>query len=163
MPSNRNWRPLAHAELSDVMRIAGVAHPQLPERMEVFDEKQRLFPEGCFAFDAAGHLAGYAISHPWTLNDVPPLDSLLKALPVAPDCLYLHDVALLPQARGSGAAAGLMAMLTRLADDCGLAHLALVSVYGTDKLWRPLGFEDAGQSEKLAAYGLSARYMVRRL
>lgn len=162
MPPDSSWRPLTQADLPDVARIAGVVHPELPERREVFEEKLRLFPTGCFAFETAGGVAGYALAHPWTLDDIPPLDSFLKRLPSAPDCLYLHDVALLPAARGAGAAAALLTTLTRIASDRNLPALALVSVYGTARLWGRLGFEETTPTKKLGDYGPTARYMYRR-
>jgi ribosomal protein S18 acetylase RimI-like enzyme len=157
-----DWRPLTQADLADVARIAGVVHPDLPERREVFAEKRRLFPTGCFAFETEEGVAGYAVSHPWTLGDIPPLDGFLGSLPSAPDCLYLHDVALLPSARGSGAAAALVSTLTRIAGDRNLPALALVSVYGANRLWSRLGFDEAAPAKDLAAYGPTARYMIRR-
>jgi len=52
----------------------------------------------------------------------------------------------------------------------GIAHrlhaLALVSVYGTNMLWRRYGFnemEDAKLVNKLSTYGESAHYMVKRV
>lgn len=164
MQCDFSWRPLAPADLREVERIARAVHPALPERREVFEEKLRLFPAGCFALEIDGGVAGYALAHGWTLGAAAPLDRFLGALPAAADCLYLHDVALLPQARGMGAAAALMEKLATVAADNRLGALALVSVYGTDRLWRRLGFESLeAASAQLPAYGAAARYMVRRL
>jgi Acetyltransferase (GNAT) family len=95
-----SWRPLTQGDLPEVDRIADAVHTELPERLEIFLEKFRLFPGGCFALEQEGKLVGYGISHPWTLNEIPPLDSFLKALPDPATCLYLHDVAIIPEARG---------------------------------------------------------------
>ena len=155
------WLPLREGDLDALCAAAALLHPGLPERREVFAEKLRLFPAGCRRLDAGGGLAGYALAHPWTLRSVPALDALLSALPERPDCLYIHDVAVLPGARG-GTAAAYVEYAARVAAGMGLPALSLVSVYATSPLWRGLGFrEEAGGGGKLASYGGGAVYMVR--
>lgn len=160
------WRPLRLDDLDALCGVAAAVHPGLPERPEVFEEKLRLFPAGCFALEAAGALAGYAISHPWRLYDVPPLDAFLERLPDAPDCLYLHDVAVTPAARGYDAGAALIERLREVARKEGSSAIALTSVYGSDVLWRKLNFETAFDNRlagKLNSYGPSATYMIQRV
>lgn len=158
------WRAMRPGDLAEVCRIANGVHPGLPERPEVFEEKLRLFPAGCFALELGGSLVGYAISHPWTLFEIPPLDAFLERLPSSPDCLYLHDVAVTPAARGRGAAAQLMDRLCLLASREGVGFIALTSVYETAGFWRGMGFAAASSdrlAEKLQSYGPSACYMVK--
>jgi GNAT superfamily N-acetyltransferase len=148
------------------IRIAETVHPDFPERPEIFAEKCALFPEGCFALERAGAVYGYAFSHPWSLDDIPPLDAFLGGLPAAPDCLHLHDVAILEEARGAGAAAAVEALISDAARRRGLGAIALVSIYGSDRLWRRLGYEprqSARLREKLGGYGDTALYMVKEL
>ncbi|WP_442754806.1 GNAT family N-acetyltransferase [Methylocystis sp. JAN1] len=159
------WRPLAQSDLGALCRVAAAVHPGLPERWEIFEEKLRLFPAGCFVLETNGALAGYAISHPWRLYEIPPLDAFLEKLPDPPDCLYLHDVGVTPAARGSGAAARLIERLENIARADGSDAIALTAVYGSDALWRGLGFEavsDGGLANKLESYGPGARYMIKR-
>lgn len=166
MTMDARWRPLTGADLGDVGRIAAAAHAGLDERPAVFAEKLRLYPEGCLALDRHGRVLGYAFSHPWTLGDAPALDAFLGALPASPDCLYLHDIALLAEARGRGAAAAAIERLTAVAVAAPLAAMALVAVHGTERFWGRAGFAAAGHprlAAKLAAYGEGARYMTRRL
>jgi ribosomal protein S18 acetylase RimI-like enzyme len=160
------WRSLRAADLDGLCRLAGEAHPGLPERRAVFEEKLRLYPRGCFALEARGALAGYAISHPWRLSDIPPLDAFLEKLPPAPECLYLHDVAVAPAARRGGATARMLSRLIELAQIEGLAVIALTAVSGSEELWRRMGFEPRREetlAKKLRNYGPGAIYMVRRL
>ena len=157
------WRPMAVADLEMVSQIAGQIHASLPERAEVLAEKFRLFPQGCFIFQGDGKIVGYAIAHPWTRQAIPPLDCFLGELPSAPNCLYLHDAALLPEGRGHAGASQLIAALRSVANSLDLSSLALVSVYQSDLLWRRFGFSDApepGLAAKLACYGSSAKYMT---
>ncbi len=184
------WQPLAEDDLGTVAAIAARLHPSLPERTIVFAEKLRLFPDGCrrLVWSAAmsqdtkpegampegampeGAMQGYALSHPWTLARPPKLDRLLGALPEPADCLFLHDVAVLPAARGRGAAGALLAHITAVAVTRRLSALALIAAYGSDRLWRRFGFEDvpAGAMTEegrasLAGYGADVRYLRRAL
>jgi ribosomal protein S18 acetylase RimI-like enzyme len=150
-------------DLAAVSEISGEVHAALPERPEVFAEKFRLFPKGCFVLDSGGEVVGYAFSYPWLLNSIPPLDAFLEALPPQPNCLYLHDAAVRPQGRGKSAAAHLVSRLRTLAAELGLSRLALVSVYGTHRLWTRFGVsavDDPALFSKLAAYGPGAKYMI---
>lgn len=160
------WRPATADDLPSIHDISIKVHPDLPERHEVLAEKFALFPQGCFLLARGCFPSGYAIAHPWTLYDVPALDSFLIRLPPQPDCLYLHDVALLPSARGDGQAQRLIEKLVSLARTEGLGRLALTSVYGTHRLWGALGFQDSPApiaESNCASYGDQARYMIRTL
>ena len=98
--------------------------------------------------------------------EIPKLNQLLWRLPSMPDCILIHDVAVLPPARGQGAATSLLELVLTLAKERSLPHLALVSVYGSHVHWARLGFHLANnhiQAPQLKPYGKTARYMVRRL
>lgn len=161
--ASAQWQPLLAADMAQVDAIAALIHAGLPERQAVLAEKRDLAPATCLKLVLDGKIVGYGLAHPWRLFDIPPLDWFLHALPPSPDCLYVHDVALLSEARGRQAAARYMAILAVQARTLGIAHLACVSVYGTVGLWSGLGFavqDDPGVREKLASYGDSARYMT---
>jgi hypothetical protein len=160
------WRPLSLGDLPEVNRIADAVHLDLPERPEVFDEKFRLYPQGCFALVQDAKLVGYGLSHPWTLNEIPPLDEFLVSLPNPAACLYVHDVVILPCARGHSMAEVLIGQLTDVVMRDGIGAMALVSVYGTHSLWGTMGFRGTSNpslSQKLKTYGPTARYMVKQL
>jgi len=160
------WRQATLNDIEAIENIAGVIHPDLPEGREVFEEKLRLYPAGCFVLVENGQVVGYCLSHPWLANRAPALGQLMHALPPKPDCIFIHDIAVLMQARGRGAAGELLELLLSLATRENLRVLALVSVYGTYPFWTRFGFEitaDTSFAAKLKTYGDSARYMVRRL
>lgn len=164
--SKPHWRRAHAGDLAAISTIAARIHPDLAERPEVFAEKMRLYPDGCRVLAAGNEIAGYGLAHPWMKQQIPPLDGFLDRLPDAADCLYVHDVAVLPDFRG-GVARAYVAEIEELARSSGIATLALISVYGTRPLWQRLGFEpvtpDAALHAKLAAYGASATYMLREL
>lgn len=164
--SKPHWRPARISDLAAICAIAAQIHPDLPERPEVFAEKMRLYPNGCRVLIAGEDIAGYGLSHPWKQQQIPPLDGFLERLPDAADCLYVHDVAVLPDFRG-GVARDYIATIEELARASHIATLALVSVYATRPLWERLGFRpvtaDAELLVKLASYGDGATYMLRDL
>ncbi len=160
--SPATWRAATPKEWSAIGAIADEVHPLLPERPEVFAEKFRLFRQGCLVLMRRERVVGYGIFHPWTLDDAPRLDAFLNELPSEPQCIFIHDVALLAQARGRGAAGELVRMASTISLRRELRALALVSVYGTHRVWAKYGFEirDApALAPALARYGADARYM----
>lgn len=154
------WAPMGADDVPAVMDIAARLHPGLPERRDVFDERRRLFPDGCRVYaNAAGAVAGYGVAYPWRLHTIPKLDAFIGALPAAPDCLFVHDVALLPEARGHGGAEDFIGLMRGVVRTQGLAALACVSVYGTDVFWSRLGFA-AVACDEVGGYGDTAKYMI---
>ncbi|BBK45299.1 N-acetyltransferase GCN5 [Allostella vacuolata] len=160
------WRAMGEGDLAAVERIADIVHPTYPERPEIPRERLRLFPRGCFVA-GGGDIVGYAVAHPGLLGRPPALDTLLGGLPHGPDCLYLHDIALLPAARGLGLGGRLTGLLYHLCEEMGIRNLSLVAVNGSAPYWRSLGFQptapDAELAAKLGSYGTDASYLVRPL
>jgi ribosomal protein S18 acetylase RimI-like enzyme len=164
--SKPHWRPAHISDLPAISAIAARIHPDLPERPEVFAEKMRLYPDGCRVLVAGDEIAGYGLAHPWKQHQIPPLDRFLERLPEDADCLYVHDIAVLPDQRG-GVARAYVTGIAELTRASGIATLALVSVYATRPLWERLGFRavaaHASLHAKLACYGEGATYMLRDL
>ncbi|GAB3765726.1 GNAT family N-acetyltransferase [Ramlibacter monticola] len=153
---------MQHGDLPALMEIAAAAHPDFPEDEAVFAERLRLFPAGCRTLvGARGRLYGYVLSHPWQEALPVPLDSLLATLPARPETLYLHDLALLPGARGSGAAGEVVRELLGLARGLGLHSVSLVAVSGSAGFWGRQGFEARSTAAReLRCYGDDAVFMV---
>ncbi len=160
------WRPMVPADLEVVLVIAGEVHPGYPERIEVFAERLRLYAPGSRVLEVGDTMAGYVVSHPWHPMTPPKLDSLLGAMPTFPATFYIHDLALLPLARGSGAGARAVADLAAHTQAIGLSDLSLVAVNASVPFWRRQGF-DIVESRSIAAalrsYDDEARFMMRRL
>ena len=153
------------ADLDPVCAVAWTAFPNHHEDREVFADRLALNPGGCFVL-AAGDAAarGYLIAYPWRLDDAPALNTVVGRLPDPPNVLYLHDLALAPDARGQGHAALIVERLAAQAAQSGWPAITLVAVNQAAPFWAALGFEprDApAMTRKLATYGEGARYMVR--
>lgn len=163
------WQPMQLADLDAVMAIAAVVHAGFYERREVFAERLALYPQGCCIAregSGTGQAVGYAFMHPALLGQPPALDSFLVELDPRADCLYLHDVALLPTARSAGLGRALMQQLSTLMEKDDLAHAALVAVHGSAPYWRSRGFEVLADAPpalhaKLRSYDEHALYMIK--
>lgn len=152
------WRLMRAEDLAAVQAIAEAVHHDFPEDISVFAERLRLAPAGCLMLDGLGYL----ISHPWRLDAPPALNSPLGAIPPEADGWYLHDLALLPAARGTGAGRAAVARAIETAQAAGLARMALIAVGGSAPFWARQGFvETPLPAAKLASYGEGARYMRR--
>lgn len=166
VPLVARWRLMQEADLAEVYDISCVVHPDFPEDPAIFADRLSVFSAGALVLQGDQQLLGYSFSHPWVQFSAPALNSLLIALPEAADTYYLHDIALLGQARGSGAARQLVELLIETAQAHGFDSLSLVAVNGSQPYWERQGFvvQDVPDlREKLLSYSDDARFMVRYL
>ncbi|WP_047307537.1 GNAT family N-acetyltransferase [Rhodopseudomonas palustris] len=157
-----NWRSMTVADLPVVNAIAAAVHVDYPEDPAVFAERLTLHPGGCFVLDTPEGVGGYLISHPWHLEQPPALNELLGSVPSPAPTYYLHDIALLPAARGGGATAAILATMAEHAATIA-DTISLVAVGGTARFWQRFGFEpikSEALARKLTTYGGEARYML---
>lgn len=160
-----DWRFMEAGDVAEVSRISAAIHPGFPEDDRVFFERLKLFPRGCFVLESGGKPGGYLFSHPWRVLDIPPLNTLLGALPGRPETYYLHDIALMPETRSKGASASIVAHVLRLAQADGLASCSLVAVNSSAPFWQRFGFIETcsdDMQQKLGSYGSDARFMTHR-
>jgi len=134
--------------------------PAYSEAPAIYAERMALYPEGCHVFERQGAIEGYLISHPWRRRHPPALDSLLGTIPADADGYHLHDLALLPSARGSGAGKAGLALVLRQAGIAGLGEVTLVAVSGAEGFWQAQGFQ-AATGEGHSPYGPGSRLMWR--
>lgn len=160
------WRAMTGYDFGAVFDIANKVHPDFFEAEAVLAEKFTLYRNGCYLLEVSEKPAGYVLSHPWKRGTLPALDTALGAIPEDADTYYIHDLALLPLTRGVGAAAQIVAALTKHARAMGFPTMSLVAVNGSVPFWEKQGFvveEHPALAEKLAAYEDAARYMVKAL
>ena len=161
-----HWRQMTPADMPDVIRIAALIHIDHPEDDDVVLERPIFFPAGCLVLDKEGLLYGYTLAHPTLFEAPPALNKLIGQAPDKTDVLHLHDLALLPEARGSGASQAAIEMIVNRARDAGFRRISIVAVNGTEPFWQKQGFEhhtSAKLTEKLASYDGGASYMIRNL
>lgn len=162
------WRPMTGDDLAQVMEIAAQVHIGYFESEAVFAERLALFAPGCQVAvqkGAESALLGYSIMHPACRGMPPPLNSFLRSIAAHADVLHLHDVAMLPHARGHGLGHALIGHMHDLMRHHRLVYASLVAVHGSAAYWRAAGFAAADEStdvikNQLASYGSEAIYMI---
>lgn len=157
------WRSMTQNDIAAAKAVADEVHTDNPEDEAVFADRLMLHPEGCRVMEADGTVSAYILSHPWQAFAPPPLNTVLGCLPETPDTYYIHDIALLPALRGTGAAVAVVEDLAKHAADLGLTSMSLVAVNGSVGFWRSRGFrqiEEPSLAETLATYGGGA-FMMR--
>ncbi|MBZ1524073.1 GNAT family N-acetyltransferase, partial [Leuconostoc mesenteroides] len=89
---------------------------------------------------------------------------VLGELPDDTNTYYIHDIALLPEARSAGAATRVVEMMGLQAERDGFVTMSLVAVNGSQSFWEKKGFvvrDLPALEEKLKSYSDNALYMVR--
>lgn len=165
-PPRLAWRAMRVADLPAVEAVGEAVHTAYPEDPEVFAERLALFPFGCHVLEGEDGLVGYLISHPWRRAAPPALNARLGGLPERPGTYYIHDLALLPGARGRGVARRVVRAMAAMAISQGLDEMSLVAVGGSGGVWATQGFarlEVPELAAKLASYDAGAAYMRRLL
>ncbi|PFH04438.1 acetyltransferase (GNAT) family protein [Collimonas sp. PA-H2] len=167
-------RPMLAGDISAVMRIQAECYPpSMLEAEDVFRARLALTPATCWIWSPApDNAAAYLFSYPSRKDAITPLGAQFK-LAAAPDCLYLHDLAVAPDARGQRAANALVAAALDHARAENLEWSALVSVQQSQEFWGRLGYaaievEHSPVKENLDSYRVSgstqaAIYMLREL
>ncbi|MDG6093871.1 GNAT family N-acetyltransferase [Acetobacter sp. AN02] len=157
------WRPMSAEDLPAVSRLAGLIHADYPEDDAVFAERLHLCPAGCFLLEGAdGAACGYLFSHPWRTDGrckevVPALNTLIGALPECPDFWYLHDIALISGARGTGMARAGIMLVQAAAVHARVGRIVLTSTAAAVEFWRAQGFERCRSGQgNLGSYGAGA-------
>lgn len=153
-------------DLDGVCAVAAVTFHDHFEDRDCFADRLSLYPEGCRVLIDGEGVVGYRIAYPSHRGSIPPLNSRLSALAAGADILYLHDLALRPEARGGGQARADIEALINQARTDGWPAIALVAVNHAQTFWARHGFvvdTSPDVRAKLATYGPEAVYMVRPL
>lgn len=160
------WREASLPDLLSVSEIQLAVHQAFPEDDAVLADRLELSPAGCFMLEVGDAAQGYVLSHPWLEGSPPALNTKLGMLPAMADTWYIHDLALLPETRGSGAGGNIVPKLADIARREGFRSMSLVSVNGSQGFWARQGFSarmDARLARKLSSYGEDAVYMQHAL
>jgi len=153
------WRPMRAEDLAAVSAVSDMVHGRFTEPLAVYAERLALYPSGCRVLEQDGAVVGYLISHPWHRDDPPKLGAMLGAIPAAPDSYYLHDIALLPAARGAGASKAALDFVKAQTRALGLVDIALMAVGGADRFWAAHGFAYVPRDTD-PSYGADAYLML---
>jgi predicted N-acetyltransferase YhbS len=159
-------RRLTPVDLSAVMQIQAQSyHAHLHEPPESFAAKLSAGANYCFVAIRDDAVIAYAVAIPSLFGEWLELGDVEQCVPGNADCVYLHDIAVRPDARSSGAASALVEAVLSAAAADGYTRAALVAVSGARSYWERHGFDSASiddrRRQQLSAYGEGATYMVR--
>lgn len=136
------------------------------EAQALIQRRLRAAPDTHWVAELAGQVQAYLCAHAALRGQTTALhDDFAPAAP--PDTLYLHDLAVHPQAHGTGLGPRLVRHALIHARQRGWQHAALVSVQDSRTFWESMGFEacalPAPAQARLASYPGQALYMGQRL
>ena len=156
-------RPLQADDLAAVLAIQLRCHDSTRiESAQSFDAKRRASPTSCFMARLEGQSVGYLVAIPVKAGQPPPLNASTCPVPRDADALYLHDLAVHPDARGAGVAVALVRAFFDVLGRQGFSQACLTAVNGSTAFWQRQGFRDAeldAAAGGMGSYGDGARYM----
>lgn len=154
-------RLLRADDLPAVLAIQRAAYGDgYQESAVVLGRKRELAPAACWIAHAGQMAVGYVLAHPWDTLGAPPLHAPLPALPTGADRGFVHDLAVMPAARGLGVAAGLLARVCAWSSAAGHRGMRLVALADAAPFWARQGFSPLPVALP-AAYGDGACLMER--
>lgn len=157
------------SDLDRVLLIQAACYTgDIPESRVSLAAKLFTSPSSCFVakqFD--GEVLAYLIALPWIVTEPPALNALSCELPVRPDCLYLHDLAVHPSVRTGGVGASLIERFLQRSSELDFSKTCLVAIQNSVGYWRRFGFHPCTSTSalaaKLATYGSDAQFLLRNV
>ena len=160
--------PMTAAHIDEVVQIQAEAFtPDLRETPEVFANRIARFGEFFRVAYQDGRMVGDVVAFPWKFGDAPVNNQKFPEDLPEPDCFFIHDIALLPDARGGGIARALLEDAYQTAHALGFDAASLVAVGQSGTYWDRVGFvpfarvTEAKRAYILDIYGPGARLMAR--
>lgn len=160
-------RPMTPADLPGVLAVQAACYePAYHEPQVAFHAKLTQCADTCWVMAQDASVAAYLVCLPVTDAALPALHQADWQRPRRASALYLHDLAVSPTLRGSGAASRLIEQAIQAARASGLSSLVLVAVQGSVPFWQRHGFEDARLPDakrpaSLQTFGPTATFMTR--
>lgn len=134
-----------------------------PESKGSLNSKLMASPSTCFVACVGDDMIGYLISLPWIFAAPPILNAPDCEIPAIPDCLLLHDLAIAPTARKTGAGQALVNKFLSRLRELHFDRATLIAVQSSANYWRRRGFHSVDTTDslrkKLSSYGKSVEYM----
>lgn len=163
-------RDMHTSDLDAVISLQSTCYAhQFREPKQAFAAKLNAVPASAWVVDGPSGLWAYLVCLPIEGDQLPALHATEWHTPPSPQWLYLHDLAIHPDARGAGLAGVLLSKAHELAFSQGWQALGLIAVQDSHAFWRKQGFEPAElpspliHADKLASFGKEATFMLRRI
>ncbi|MCQ9616074.1 GNAT family N-acetyltransferase [Paenalcaligenes niemegkensis] len=161
-------RPMVAADIEAILAIQADAYfGEEQEEETVISVRLDTAPDTAWVAQAGQGLQAYLVTYPSRLGALTALGENFQCA-ADPDCLYLHDLAVLSAAKGTGMGLALINKAIRYAEDQGYPFSALISVQNSVGFWQRQGYSvveklSPQQQARLATYTGPAYYMSKRL
>lgn len=163
---NITLRQATAADLPAILAVQRLCYaPAMNEDAATWAGRLACAADFAWIGESDGEVRAYLATYPSLAGKVAPLGSAF-AIARPADCLYLHDLAVAPDAGGCGLGARLVDNALAAARAQGFLHAALVCVQDALGFWQRQGFREAttlsaAARAALATYPGPARYMLR--
>ncbi len=162
-------RPMQLADIASVLDIGAQLYPaNLYESADFYLNRLQLAASLCWVARNDAGVQGYLISYPWEYDTPPALNTNIKKLPQHANCWFIHDCAISPRCQGQGMATALLKQVEKVATHQQLAYSTLVALADALPFWLDKGYvsveiKNSLTLQKVAAYGVGACYMSKKL
>lgn len=149
---------------------AGAYSGYFLESAEVIEQRFQLSPTTAWVAEREGNVCAYLVAYWSNIGKINPLNAPFSRIE-NPNCLYLHDLALLASAQGFGVGRRLVHAALTYAQQNAAQALALLSVQNSKEFWQGFGFAEYADLDKNQQVNLntyldtknSAFYMIKKL
>lgn len=141
MPS---LRPTLITDIPEILRIQALCYTSIePEQAEAFINKLEQAADCSFVIESENEkLLAYLFALPIHSEKPPALDADDFIVPPEADCLYLHDLAIDPSARGLGLSTPLLEAFFHTAKMRRFTQASLIAIQNSVAFWQRYGFHD---------------------
>ena len=159
---------MRESDLDAVLAIQSACYPSaLNEDAATILQRLHASPDTAWIASVADEAAAYLFGYRSRLGSITPLGGVFSPAD-APNCLYLHDLAVTPTWRGRGIADQLIAAAHAFASSQSLSFIALVALENARTYWERHAFAtsevaSAQQAARLASYPGNCHYVVYQL
>lgn len=168
MPINNPPRLMQEEDLDAVIHLQSTCYSREFHEPKAAFASKLAAADSCWVVQGPCGLLAYLVCLPIEGDQLPALHAPDWRQSDNPDWLYLHDLAIHPDARGGGVAQAMLLRANDLAKSRKLATVGLIAVQDSAPFWRRHGFEPASgaasqiSAAKLASFGKDATFMLRR-
>ena len=157
---------IRHATLSDVSALARIQYEcfgdEFLESEQSYRSKLESNPQTCFIAEHDDTVCSYIIGLAVDEHSFPILNAPSIITPDNPTILYLHDLSVLPRARGKGISEALIQRLLKQSQD--FEQTMLIAVQDSLSFWQRYDFSPVdptpwGLEEKVLSFGDDAVLM----
>ena len=134
------FKQLTKIHLKQIIEIQNECFQKFhEENINVYNAFLNVFPDGAWGAFYEEKLVGQIFFHPYKNQTEKPLNTEL-VITGEEDCMYLHEIAILPQYRSYGISTSLLNIFNEISIKYEVKYQSLVSVENSAEFWKKKGF-----------------------